>query len=158
MAAGLLAATTAVSPSPAASPAPAPEFLFVQVASEGTFEGDLLTLEGIGPVTVYFSDRPVREVGSITHAEFVDAWTAAADSFASDPPNASLTFREGERSYATVMELMDPTLTDTGITYRVRLLEGGLPPELGPSSLFIDSGGLMQLVAYGAQDVYLDGS
>lgn len=35
--------------------------------------------------------------------------------------------------------------------------DSGLPERFGAASLFIDAGGLMQLVAYGAQDVYLTG-
>lgn len=133
------------------------DYLFVQIANVGHFRDGVLTLGGIGPMTVYFSDRPERQTGSLTHAEFIDAWTDAADSFASDPPHASLVFRGGNRRFVSVMELSDPALIDGGIRYRVKLLKGDLPAEIGPASLFIDSGGLMQLVAYGAQDVYLTG-
>ncbi len=128
------------------------EYLFVQTGSAAEFRDGVLTLSGIGPVTTYFADRPGRDVGLVTQDEFLAAWSAGGDSFAADPPNASLTFRDGDKQVVAVVELSNPALVDGGIRYDAKLLEGELPASLGPASLFIDAGGLMQLVAYGAQD------
>lgn len=129
-----------------------PNYLFVQTAAAAHLDDDRLTLSGLGPVTVYFSERPERKVGYLTYAEFIDTWKRAADSFASNPPNASLTFRSSGKQQVVVVELTNASLADNELRYRVRLLKGTLPKRFGPTSMFIDGGGLMQLVAYGAQN------
>lgn len=127
------------------------QYLFVQTAGEGRVNGSVLTMSRLGPAVVYFADRPDRDVGYVTYREFLDAWKRAANSFASDPPNASLVYRDGGKQVVVVLELMEPSLLDGALSYKVRPLKGNLPTQFGPVSLFIDAGGLMQLVAYGAQ-------
>ena len=39
------------------------EALFVQTGAAMTCDGDTLTLKGLSPSTLYFADRPQREVG-----------------------------------------------------------------------------------------------
>jgi hypothetical protein len=129
------------------------EFLFVQIAESATFADGVLTLSA-GSTTAFFSDRPERKVGFITHQELINAWHAGADSFASDPPNASITVRHEGKPQLAIVELSDPELVEAKMIYRVKVLEGSLPANLGQTSVFIDAGGLMQLVAYGAQDTY----
>lgn len=138
-----------VSPSPAAEQPR--EFLFVQTAATAGFDGDRLRLEGIGPVTTYFSDRPNRLVGQLSQVAFIEAWRGAADSFAKAPPNASLAFADAGNEVVAVVELRNPVLTGSRIAYEVKVLAGALPTKFGPVSVFIDGGGLMQLVAYGGQ-------
>ena len=50
------------------------EALFVQTAASMSSEGDTVTLHGLSPSTLYFSDRPQREVGHMTSRSFVDLW------------------------------------------------------------------------------------
>ncbi len=50
------------------------DFLFVQNAREVSFGEDRLTLRGVNPVTVMFSDRPERIAGHMTTAHFVPFW------------------------------------------------------------------------------------
>ncbi len=109
-------------------------------------------MSGLGPTIVYFSDRPSRDVGFVTYPEFLGAWKRAANSFASDPPNASLTFRHNGKPVVVVLELMAPSLAGGALSYKVGFLKGTTPARSAPVSLFIDAGGLMQLVAYGAQN------
>ena len=71
------------------------EEMFVQVARGATSADGMLTLSGISPSTLYFSDRPERVVGHMTNAQFVELWAAdtpGENTFASDPPNAVLSF------------------------------------------------------------------
>jgi hypothetical protein len=128
------------------------QYLFVQTANEGRLDGNVLTISGLSPTIVYFSDRPGRDVGFLTYPEFLGAWKRAANSFASDPPNASLTYRADGKPAVAVLELMEPSFSDGALSYKVRSLQGKTPGRFAPVSLFIDSGGLMQLVAYGAQN------
>ena len=146
----LLVATVLLA-APAVAQENEPTYLFVQTAAQATYADGTLTLTGLGPVTVFFSDRPERDVGYLTYAEFLEAWAKAADSFAGDPPNASLTYRDGTEPAIAVIELGDPRQAEDSLSYGVRMLEGVIPESFGPISLFIDAGGLMQLVAYGAQ-------
>lgn len=149
---GAVAVMPAQPPASAQSEEAGEQYVFVQQASEAQVEDDGLVLSGLGPATVYFSERPERDVGQLTYAEFLDAWARGADSFASDPPNASLAFRSEGKQQVVVLELMEPTFSHGNLRYTTRLLEGELPERFGPATLFIDGGGLMQLVAYGAQD------
>ena len=50
------------------------EFLFVQNARGVSLKDGSLTLKGVAPETLYFSDRPDRIVGRITTKEYVDRW------------------------------------------------------------------------------------
>ena len=50
------------------------ESMFVQTAQGIDSNGQTLTLRGITPSTLYFSDRPKRVVGHMTTGDFVDLW------------------------------------------------------------------------------------
>jgi hypothetical protein len=116
------------------------EEMFVQLAKGVTTAGGSMTLVGASPSTLYFSDRPERVVGHMTTQQFVDQWNEGADSFASDPPNAVLSFVEPGADTPTdvVVVLRDPTTGDDSITYVIDVLEGEVPAEAGPCTLFID--------------------
>ena len=49
-----------------------------------------LTLNGISPITLFFSDRPERIAGNMETTRFVPFWGEGKDSFLQDPPNADL--------------------------------------------------------------------
>ncbi len=66
------------------------QFLFVQNAKGLIFEKGTITLKGVSPATLFFSDRPIRIAGHYATDEFVQMWGQGKDSFASDPPNATL--------------------------------------------------------------------
>lgn len=114
--------------------------LFVQTAKSVVFENGKLTLNGLAPTTLYFSDRPDRVVGHITSDEFLDAWDEGDDSFADDPPNAALSVfsHDGDEIHDIVVVLKDPALKGDVMTYNVEILDGEMPASGGPSSLFID--------------------
>lgn len=114
------------------------DFLFVQNSREVAFAEDRLTLKGINPVTVMFSDRPERIAGHMTTASFVPFWSKGGDSFLKDPPNATLSFLEGKDLADAVVELRDPVLEGESLSYRVKVLEGEIPASAGAASLFID--------------------
>jgi hypothetical protein len=115
------------------------EEMFVQLASGVSSTADTLTLEGVTPSTLYFSDRPDRVVGHLTTGQFVGDWGLGPNSFEGDPPNAVLSFSETDESlHDVVVELRAPRLDAGSLTYTVDVLEGTLPSSAGPCSLFID--------------------
>ncbi|HVN60962.1 MAG TPA: hypothetical protein VMT59_06845 [Gaiellaceae bacterium] len=117
------------------------EALFVQTAQSVFTEGDTLTLRGVTPSTLYFSDRPERVTGHMTTADFVDLWAVGDNSFETDPPNAVLAFLEpgGDVPDDVVIVLKEPNLDGAGnLSYTIEVLEGTVPTHAGPVSLFID--------------------
>jgi hypothetical protein len=116
------------------------EALFAQVAREVTSDGDRVTLHGMSPATLYFSDRPQRVVGHLTTKQFVEEWGAGEKSFADDPPNAVISFVEkgDETPEDAIVVLKNPVLESDTLTYTVELLEGSLPAKGELCSVFID--------------------
>jgi hypothetical protein len=114
------------------------DFLFVQNARGITYANGKLTLKGVNPATVMFSDRPERIAGHMATARFVPFWGEGSDSFLKDPPNATLSFLEDKGLEDAVVELQDPVLEGESLSYRVKILEGEIPASAGVASLFID--------------------
>ena len=116
------------------------ESLFVQTAHGLTSANGTITLKMLSPSTVYFADRPKREVGHMSSEHFVDVWDEGENSFADDPPNAVLSYLDPAHDFPadTVVVLRDPRLEGGDLTYSVEVLDGTLPKEAGPVALFID--------------------
>jgi hypothetical protein len=116
------------------------EEMFVQVAKGSTSQGDTLTLNGVSPSTLYFSDRPERVVGHMTTQQFVNDWAVGDNSFASDPPNAVLSFVGTGEDIPDdcVVVLRDAEDLDESIRYSIEVLEGTMPASTGACTLFID--------------------
>src|SRR5436309_10791060 len=66
------------------------EMLFVQSASGASLAKGRLTLTGVAPTTVFFSDRPRRIAGHVATQEMIPLWSEGQNSFLKDPPNATL--------------------------------------------------------------------
>jgi hypothetical protein len=118
----------------------AEQSMFVQTAQGVTSDGKSLTLNGVTPSTLYFSDRPQRIVGHMSTADFVELWSEGDNSFEEDPPNAVLAFLEpgDEVPEDAVVVIQQPRLEDGQLTYSIESLEGTLPTQAGPVTLFID--------------------
>jgi hypothetical protein len=116
------------------------EYLFVQTAHAVTFQGGKMTLHGVSPTTLFFSDRPERITGHGATEEMVKEWSQGEDSFAKDPPNAVLSILGGneEEIEDIVVVLRDPQLKGSQLTYTITLLDGMVPSHGGASALFID--------------------
>lgn len=94
-----------------------PNWLFSHTATAGTLtqEADgsyTLTLTGIDPHVMAFTDRPVRDSAIVDTSALVDAWPTL---FATSPPNAVLVehHAEGEAD-SVIMTLTNPRLTSFG--------------------------------------------
>lgn len=118
----------------------AEQSMFVQTAHGATTDGNTLTLQGVTPSTLYFSDRPQRIVGHMSTADFVDLWDAGENSFEEDPPNAVLAFLEAGDDVPedAVVVIREPRLDDGQLSYSIETLEGVVPAQAGPVTLFID--------------------
>jgi hypothetical protein len=116
------------------------EALFVQTAASLSSKGSKIILQGLSPSTIYFADRPKREVGHMSTRSFVDLWGEGDNSFAIDPPNAVLSFAEPEdrTPEEVVLTIRKPNLDGDSLTYEVDVLDGALPASTGPCALFID--------------------
>ena len=116
------------------------DFLFVQSAKGMTFNKakNALTLTGVSPVTIYFTDRPERIAGNMTTRRFVPFWSEGKDSFKSNPPNADISIVEGSELKQIIVELQDPVLKGDSLTYTVKVLQGTMPAKGADVSLFID--------------------
>ena len=118
----------------------AEESMFVQTAEAVTSDGATMTLLGVTPSTLCFSDRPQRIVGHMATTDFVELWGEGENSFEEDPPNAVLAFLEpgDDAPEDAVVIIRHPRLTDGQLSYSVEVLEGVLPDKSGPITLFID--------------------
>jgi hypothetical protein len=138
--AAALASLKAVLAQAAQEPAKHADFLFVQTAKGMTFDksASKLTLNGVSPITVMFSDRPERIAANMRTAAFVPFWSKGKDSFLSDPPNADISILEGDQLRQIVAVLQDPALQGDSLTYTVKLVQGDMPATGSDVSVFID--------------------
>lgn len=114
------------------------DWLFVQNANSITYADGKLTLKGVNPITVMFTDRPVRAVEHMKTEQFIPFWSEGKDSFLKDPPNAALSILDSEKMEDIVVTLHDPVLNGKDLTYSVDIIEGDIPASASNVSLFID--------------------
>jgi hypothetical protein len=131
-------------------------FLFVQNASSGTFVADgngsyTLSLSGVSPQTIFFSDRPARDTGQIEMEKFVTS--SCFDNF--NPPNAAIdVMGVDEGNDVVIVELTNPVYDADSATLNctARILDdrnhsiasfntrrdASIPEAFGAVALFID--------------------
>src|SRR5574341_254953 len=74
-----------------------------------------LRMKNIATSTLFFTDRPVRMAGQYhTRDEFLPTWSEGPDSFAKNPPNATL----------SVLEVGNPDLQNAVVTLRNPRMHG----------------------------------
>jgi hypothetical protein len=102
----------------------------------------MLILTGVSPNSIIFADRPVRSAGHALTAHLLEEWNMG-DSFAHDPPNATVSVLETDASAVSdaVVVLKSPKMEGDNLTFDVTVLEGKLTGK-GPASVFIDIIGL----------------
>ena len=115
------------------------DFLFVQYAESVTLADGKLTLKGVQPETLYFSDRPDRVVGRESTKKFIEHWwEEGEDSFAKNPPNAVLAVMSKPVPLDLVVVLKEPVLEGDTLVYKVEVLDGPESGEGEANALFID--------------------
>lgn len=118
---------------------PPANWLFVQVADSVTIDEKTITLKGVAPQTLMFTDRPERMTGDAPTPSFVKFWNSGKSDFQKDPPNATLAVTVDGKPTTTVVELTDPQLNGDTLVYNYRVLGGDPLPKTGTNAnLFID--------------------
>ena len=114
--------------------------LAVLNAKGATLQGNKLTLVGVSPNSIVFADRPVRSAGHVLTSHFIKEWDVGIDSFAKDPPNATISVlgNDGATVKDAVVVLKAPKLEGDQLTFDVSVLEGDLTDATGAAALFID--------------------
>jgi len=118
--------------------------LIVLNARSASLQGQKLTLLGVAPNAIVFADRPVRSAGHVLTTHLLEEWATGSDSFAKDPPNATVSVfsKDGSGVGDAVVVLKSPSLDGDRLTFDVQVLEGDLAGADGPASVFIDIIGL----------------
>src|SRR5436190_21357064 len=115
--------------------------MIVLNAKAAKLAGRTLTLEGVSPNAIVFADRPVRAAGHALTAHLLEEWSdGAADSFAKDPPNATVSVLNKANAGVAdiVVVLKAPKLDGDKLTFDVAVIEGDLKQADGPATVFID--------------------
>ena len=123
--------------------APVPS-LFVLNSGGAKLEGNKLILTDVSANTIVFADRPIRSAGHEMTDQFLMQWDEGKNSFAVDPPNATVSVLgggNGSEVIDAVVTIKSPKLEGTTLTFEIALLEGNLDGAAGPAALFIDRGG-----------------
>jgi hypothetical protein len=115
--------------------------MIVLNARAASLAGGTLTLNGVSPNAIVFADRPIRAAGHVLTAHLLEEWSAnAADSFAKNPPNATISvYDKAKGSVADmVVVLRAPKLDGDKLVFEITPIEGELGRADGPATLFID--------------------
>lgn len=114
--------------------------LIVMNSQGATLKDGKLVLTGIAKNSILFADRPVRAAGHALTTTLLEEWAEGSDSFAADPPNATVSvFGETEDAvYDAVVTLKTPKLEGDTLTFDVDVLEGSLDGAKGGAAIFID--------------------
>jgi len=114
--------------------------LAVLNAKGASLDGNTLTLTGVSPNSIVFADRPVHAAGHVLTAHFIREWDEGIDSFAKNPPNATVSVlgSKGDAVEDAVVVLKSPKLDGDTLTFNVDVLEGQLKDADGAAALFID--------------------
>ena len=99
-----------------------------------------LVLSGVTANSLVFADRPVRAAGHVLTTHLLEEWATGSDSFAKDPPNATVSVlsKDGTSVADAVVTLKSPKLEGDTLAFAVDVLEGNLDGADGPASTFID--------------------
>ena len=141
----LVAITAAVffSTSAIADDAKPAEWLFVHTAQTAEMTSDTTLVMPVTRDIFAFTDRPNRMHDYINAHEFVSLWDEGdGDTFRADPPNAVLTWVDGEEMKEAELLIVSAETVRHGreIAYEVKLEAGKKPTgKLQSVSFFVDS-------------------
>jgi hypothetical protein len=115
---------------------PVPSLAVINSAA-AKIDGEKLILTGVSANSIVFADRPVRAAGHVATEQFVMQWDEGKDSFAVDPPNATVSVLGGDGTQVSdvVVTLKSPKLEGSTLTFDLAVLEGSLGGAAGPAAV-----------------------
>jgi len=141
----LIAASVLFTTSAFAEEAKPAEWLFVHTSASAKMTSDTTLVMPVTREIFAFTDRPNRQHGYMTAHAFVSLWDEGeGDTFKADPPNAVLTWIEGDEVHEAELLIINATVVGHGraISYEVKLEVGQAPHAyLDGVSFFIDDPG-----------------
>jgi hypothetical protein len=151
----LVAITAAVffSTSAIADDAKPAEWLFVHTAQTAEMTSDTTLVMPVTRDIFAFTDRPNRMHAYMNAHEYVSLWDEGeGDTFKADPPNAVLTWVDGDEMKEAELLIISAETVSHGreIAYEVKLEAGDMPEgNIGAASFFVDDGHLKCMLAGG---------
>ena len=126
VAALLLAATVATAQTPKVIGTPqqpqiVPSMIVIN-AQGAKIANQKLVLDGVSPNAIVFADRPIRAAGHAMTSQLLEEWSdSSADSFAKDPPNATISVMNKEKGKVSdaVVVLKSPKLEGERLTFDI---------------------------------------
>ena len=123
------------------------EWLFVQTAPTAEMTSDTTLVMPVTREIFAFTDRPNRKHGYLTAHAFVSLWDKGeGNTFKADPPNAVLTWVEGDKVKEAEVVITDASVLAHGkaISFELKLEAGEAPSgKMQGVSLFVDSGSIL---------------
>ena len=118
------------------------EWLFVHTSPTAEMTSDTTLVMPVTREIFAFTDRPNRQHGYLTAHAFVSLWDKGeGDTFKADPPNAVLTWVDGDKVHEAEVVITDASVLAHGkaISFEVKLEAGeALSGQMQRLSLFID--------------------
>ena len=118
------------------------EWLFVHTSPTAEMTSDTTLVMPVTREIFAFTDRPNRQHGYLTAHAFVSLWDKGeGDTFKADPPNAVLTWVDGDKVHEAEVIITDASVLAHGkaISFEVKLEAGeALSGQMQRLSLFID--------------------
>ena len=151
----LIAITAAVffSTSAIAEDAKPAEWLFVHTAQTAEMTLDTTLVMPVTRDIFAFTDRPNRMHAYMNAHEYVSLWDeGVGDTFKADPPNAVLTWVDGDEMKEAELLILNAETVRHGreIAYEVKLEAGDMPEgNIGAASFFVDDKHLKCMLAGG---------
>jgi len=121
------------------------EWLFVHTSPTAQMTSETTLVMPVTREIFAFTDRPNRKHGYLTAHAFVSLWDEAeGDTFKVDPPNAVLTWIDGDKVHEAEVVITDASVLAHGraISFEVKLEAGEAPSnQMQRVSIFVDSSG-----------------
>jgi hypothetical protein len=117
---------------------PAEEWLFVHTAEEAQVTNNTTIVMPVTRDIFAFTDRPYRKHAYITGEQFASSWPkGGSNSFKTDPPNAVLTWVEGEDVKEAEVVITGASIDGNSITYTTNA-HSNTVGTIKSVSLFVD--------------------
>jgi hypothetical protein len=117
----------------------AEEWLFVHTADEAQVTNNTTIVMPVTRDIFAFTDRPYRKHAYMTGEQFASMWAkAGSDSFKTDPPNAVLTWIDGEDVKEAEVVITGASIDGNSITYTLKYSATIANRDLKSVSLFVD--------------------